>query len=61
MRDYQKPFEGKPNFEAVELRKVANRGELTLEERHPADPLKDEVTRMMTHNGGLASPRTEHY
>lgn len=61
MRDDHKPFEGKPDFEAVELRKVANKGELAFEEKHPADPLKDEITRMMTHKGGLASPRTEHY
>lgn len=61
MRDYQKPFEGKPDLEDVEIRKVANKGELSLEEKHPADPLKDEVTMMMSHRGGLASPRTEHY
>lgn len=61
MRDYQKPFEGKPSYEAVELRKVPNKGELMFEEKGPSDPLKNDITKMLTHKGGLTSPRTEHY
>lgn len=41
--------------------KIPNKGELELPEKHPADPLKDDATRRMTHRGGLASARTEHY
>ncbi|HEY9721541.1 MAG TPA: hypothetical protein V6D47_16810 [Oscillatoriaceae cyanobacterium] len=38
-----------------------NKGELTFEEKHPADPLKDPITREYSHRGGEASPRTELY
>lgn len=30
-------------------------------EKRPADPLKDEATRSMTHRGGLVSARVELY
>jgi hypothetical protein len=43
-------------------RKMPNKGELfPHEHNHPVDPLKDELTRQMSHKGGMASPRTEHY
>lgn len=51
--------EGKP--ESSE-QKQFNLGELYPSERMmPAHPLKDETTRRISHKGGLASPRTEHY
>jgi hypothetical protein len=50
--------EGKPDRDN---QKVPNKGEIMFAEKHPADPLKDEATRHMSHRGGLASARTEHY
>ncbi|MNS39443.1 hypothetical protein D3C72_717250 [compost metagenome] len=50
--------EGKPSDTT---QKVPNKGEIMFEEKHPADPLKDEATMHMSHRGGLASARTEHY
>ena len=38
-----------------------NRGPIVFAEKHPADPLKDELTRAMSHRGGLASARCELY
>jgi hypothetical protein len=43
-------------------RKMFNKGELFPHEHNrPVDPLKDELTRQMSHKGGMASPLTEHY
>jgi hypothetical protein len=50
--------EGKPDRDN---QKVPNKGEIMFAEKHPADPLKDEATRHMSHRGGMASARTEHY
>ena len=41
--------------------KVPNKGEIVFPEKHPADPLKDDLAREMSHRGGLASSRTEFY
>lgn len=38
-----------------------NKGELSFPEKHPAEPLKDPLTREFTHHGGEASARTELY
>ena len=50
--------EGKPDRDN---QKVPNKGEIMFDEKHPADPLKDEATRHMSHRGGLASARNVHY
>ena len=50
--------EGKPDRDK---QKVPNKGEIIFPEKFPADPLKDEATRHLTHRGGLASARTEFY
>lgn len=51
--------EGKPGSSE---QKLYNKGELYPSERMmPAHPLKDETTRRISHRGGQASPRTEHY
>jgi hypothetical protein len=47
--------------EASPRQKVPNMGEIYPSEHMPANPLKDAATRQMSHNGGLASPRTELY
>jgi hypothetical protein len=55
---------GKPGFEAkpqTRKDKVENKGEIYFPEKHPANPLKDDASKMMSHRGGLASNRTEHY
>lgn len=39
----------------------ANRGTLVFAEQHPYDPLEDEATRAVTHQGGLGDARTELY
>lgn len=41
--------------------RLVNKGALVFREQHPADPLKDEATRILTHRGGLGDARTEHY
>lgn len=51
--------EGRPKSRADW--RIPNKGELELPEKHPADPLKDAPTRLMSHRGGLASSRTEHF
>lgn len=59
MEDYGKPgFEAKPDNRT---QAIANKGEITYAEKHPADPLKDDLTKMLSHRGGQASPRTEFY
>lgn len=50
--------EGKPGDTT---QKVPNKGEIIFAEKHPANPLKDALTREMSHRGGLADARTEHY
>jgi hypothetical protein len=50
--------EGKPSDPT---QKAPNMGEIVFPEKHPANPLKDEITRQMSHRGGLASARNEHY
>ena len=43
-------------------RKQVNMGESFPSERMmPANPLRDETTERISHRGGQASPRTEHY
>lgn len=62
MRHYPEPFEGKPDTETtVDIQKIANKGEIVYDEQHPADPLKDELAKVFSHRGGLASARNEHY
>ena len=56
--DYPYLFEG---HEPSRSRRRPNKGELTFEEKHVADPLKDDLTKALSHKGGLASPRTELY
>jgi len=38
-----------------------NEGELFFEEKLLTDPRASEPRRMLSHDGGQASPRTEHY
>lgn len=41
--------------------KQPNKGEVSFPEKGPADPLASEAARMMSHRGGLADHRTQHY
>jgi hypothetical protein len=42
-------------------RRKPNEGQLFFEEKLMKDPRADEARRMLSHDGGQASPRTEHY
>lgn len=55
---YQTNPEVKPT---TRERNQPNKGEIYFSEKHPADPLLDDASKMISHKGGMASQRTEFY